>query len=174
MTPDEREATLERVTDIFLLSLETLAENFAAVVAGEKRIGVAKRTIKKREVWELRLTTPPPVVREPEPKMNVSVSVAVPKAAFDPAELAELADNIGNTPPPAIPDDDPEFDSDVGDTCCAGGPFLGHAADCPLRRTDEQSATEKHLESIMSTVPDWSTEHLAEDTFDPQSGRYRK
>lgn len=170
MTPEEREATLERVTDIFLLSLETLAENFAAVVAGEKRIGFAERTIKKRKVWELRLTTPPPAIREP------AEAPAAPKA-FDPAELDALADSVGSTPPPAIPDDDPEFDSDVGDTCCEGGPILGHATDCPQGRIDQENASRKAMEDIMTPVPDWKNEALADETFDwplADQARYRK
>ena len=67
MTPKEREAAMERMADIVILSLETVVDNFAKIVAGEKRLGVAYREIKGHPVWELRMTTPPKVkVEEPD------------------------------------------------------------------------------------------------------------
>lgn len=58
MTGEERNALAERLTDIFLLSLETVVENFAKVVAGEKRIAVVPRKNQGLKTFELRLSTP--------------------------------------------------------------------------------------------------------------------
>lgn len=181
MTEDERNATFERITNIVLLSLETVAENFAAVVAGEKRVAVVPRKhpkVKIGPIYELRLVTAPSAsvlqadTDAERVKDGAPVDVIRQENGFDPKELDDLANSIGNTPAPAIPDDDPEFDADVGDTCCDGGPFLGHSADCPQREIDEKRASEKHMESIMSTVPDWKTERVADLTFDDEDWRY--
>lgn len=183
MTEDERNATFERITNIVLLSLETVAENFAAVVAGEKRIAVVPRKhpkVKAGLIHELRLVRSPSASEQQAEtdaervKDGTPVDTIRQEQGMDPADLDDLANSIGSTPAPVIPADDPEFDSDVGDTCCDGGPFLGHSADCPQGEADRKRAAEKHLESIMSTVPDRGSERLAGLSFDDEDWKYHE
>jgi hypothetical protein len=79
MTDDERKATLERIADLLILSLETAAENFAEVIAGEKRIAFVKRRVNGQQfpVTEIRLSKPPKVrVTQPAPGPEVGEEIA--------------------------------------------------------------------------------------------------
>lgn len=74
MTDSERDAILERIGDMLILSLETAAENIAAVVAGEKRLALVPRKhpkVKEGLIQEFRLVTPPQVkLEEPQRTPN--------------------------------------------------------------------------------------------------------
>lgn len=62
MTDEEADKILERMKATVILSLEVCVENFAKIVAGEKRIAVVPRkhpSVRAGLVYELRLTSPP-------------------------------------------------------------------------------------------------------------------
>lgn len=143
MTDDERKESIGRIADIFLLSMETVAENFAAVVAGEKRVALVPRKhakVKAGPVYEWRLVSAPtPAALRAEAAAERvadggSVASEMRREGFDPKELDELAASVGTDAAAAvIPPDDPELniDNDLGDVCCNGGPWWGHDENCP-------------------------------------------
>lgn len=86
MTPDEREKALERVADLFILTLETAVDGLAQVIGGHKRVALVPRTHPKVKanggvIWELRLTSVPEVKIAPDPAKGILM----------PEELDELS-----------------------------------------------------------------------------------